>query len=642
MSFASIRKSIAKETEIYRQFSNDSDRCVIGLMTLGRNSKLDVYYFHLLEKLEKSLNTKFYMSDGSSGEVNLERYRKGFNINNSRCSAALEVLRKGWLSTPEARLICADLTDDACLVGLEDKELFDSRYETFSKAARYAADNVIMLDILLKRVDELSNYLNSNDLIKIDHWRQDVSTARAFVSLNVLPYDVERMLNDLFGAKNKNTIFSWFKEFQKLRRRYALPEMDRDFIRKLRLRILSSVNFYRFTLQSAHSIAKNIALNFKKYKKDKAFVFATGFIWYFLFEDLKKLNCSYLIIKTPSLDSIGANIENPNLDQEFIDYLGGKLYGVDLLSGNKNRRESRDDIFNLNNEFPKELKKDYCLLLEKIKREKIDVKNERDAKKFYTRNSKLIDSHVLLQTAENELGKKEYEASEQKVKKCIASLKEAGDDWCIAKAFEILGRIYLNMDNKTESVSYWRQAQSIYNRLQDIESESKVLYVLGLLEKEIGNYKEAKVHLNNSIRLLNVLDDLKTLAECFINRGQIYEYEEDYENAKMDYLEAKRIFEKGNNQKGIVKANKHLIGISQRFNEIGNKVKYQAENLKLDSTEREAFLDEAKKHLAKQGIEIDSDLISTYVDSLAAFFTGDPDWIDKLPGSSKSGKKSKK
>ena len=112
----------------------------------------------------------------------------------------------------------------------------------------------------------------------------------------------------------------------------------------------------------------------------------------------------------------------------------------------------------------------------------------------------------------------------------------------------------IKQNDTTNAKSYAQQAFSLSNRLSYIKGLAGAYVIFGYLDREKGQYKNAKINYLYAISYAIKSNDLSTIAWAYQNMGNLYYIQNDFTMAMRYYMSALTKGEKAGNQKRIALA----------------------------------------------------------------------------------------
>ncbi len=102
---------------------------------------------------------------------------------------------------------------------------------------------------------------------------------------------------------------------------------------------------------------------------------------------------------------------------------------------------------------------------------------------------------------------------------------------------------------------------------------------LGYIYSSRGDYKKAKLYLDASEKLLNLLKDRRSLETVFINKGNLFLYQEKNDSAILYFEKALRIANEYQDSITIAKLNSNLSKCYYNINDYQNAVRFAKQHL---------------------------------------------------------------
>jgi len=137
------------------------------------------------------------------------------------------------------------------------------------------------------------------------------------------------------------------------------------------------------------------------------------------------------------------------------------------------------------------------------------------------------------------------------------------------KALVEEGKQYYQAGEFSKAIEKWREAEGVFRSKGDVLNQSAVLSNLALAYKQLGNWSEANLSIENSLKLLNNLDSsqVKSLrAEAFNIQGSILISQGKTQQALSSWTEAEKIYQKVKNNAGYIRS---LLNKSQALRAMG-------------------------------------------------------------------------
>ncbi len=638
MTVNHVENKISGIAKYSTSFQGNSDFCVIGIMAMGMNSKLEEYYFHLLEKLEVALDTKVYCMGGARfGEQKIKDYSTfSGSIDAALRKFILSQIKKGLLTAPEARVSYQSHDTSALAFGLDNPTILEQTYRYFLQSGDNAAESVMLLNRVLEKLEEMKT--KSANLSTTD-WEASLYAAKDLVQLELLPYNFRQVIGKVLKTK-KSKPLDWLEDFNETRIGLSLSPLAVDFITDLRKRMIVPISFYDSTIEKTLALAKNIEEAYKFHRKKLFFLREAGFVWYHLFDLLKQLEISYLVIEPPDLHQLNISVKNPNLDAEFFDFVSGKKMGFQglyryITTGLTDAFNDDGDVFDIDLPTSEgiENRNNHCtldLFLDK-KQEQPDIQNNLEQhKEAY---GKLKDAHNLMKLAiKKTFDSKDLEIAEKSIRSAIELLEDdnvPSDNWCLAKANKILGIINLLNKQRGKAITCYKKALVLYDPFGIRSEEADLSYIIGILEKQENNYQEAKIFLQKSLEHYLIINNDERLAKAYSLTAEIAEIMgKDDTIAKENYLKAKDIYEKNKDDSKLIETYKNLVRISSQRESENELFTYLMELVRLDSNIRSIYL-EGLGDTLRETLSKDEDEISKFTDKMNRIVKHKYWWLKK-------------
>lgn len=137
------------------------------------------------------------------------------------------------------------------------------------------------------------------------------------------------------------------------------------------------------------------------------------------------------------------------------------------------------------------------------------------------------------------------------------------------KALVETGKQHYQAGEFAKAIEKWREAERVFSSKGDVLNQSAVLSNLALAYKQLGNWSEANLSIENSLKLLNNLDSsqVKSLrAEAFNIQGSILISQGKTQQALSSWTEAEKIYQKVKNNAGYIRS---LLNQSQALRAMG-------------------------------------------------------------------------
>ncbi|MEM6403602.1 MAG: tetratricopeptide repeat protein, partial [Cyanobacteria bacterium P01_D01_bin.116] len=138
-----------------------------------------------------------------------------------------------------------------------------------------------------------------------------------------------------------------------------------------------------------------------------------------------------------------------------------------------------------------------------------------------------------------------------------------------SKALVEAGKKYYQAGKFAKAVEKWREAERIFSSKGDILNQSAVLSNLALAYQQLGNWSQANLTIDNSLKLLNNLDSLqaRSLHAGALNiQGSILLSQGKTEQALNSWFEAGKNYQKVKNNAGYIRS---LLNQSQALRALG-------------------------------------------------------------------------
>ncbi|BAY83356.1 TPR repeat protein [Calothrix parasitica NIES-267] len=137
------------------------------------------------------------------------------------------------------------------------------------------------------------------------------------------------------------------------------------------------------------------------------------------------------------------------------------------------------------------------------------------------------------------------------------------------KALVEKGKQYYQAGEFTKAIEKWREAEGVFRSKGDVLNQSAVLSNLALAYQQLGNWSEANLSIENSLKLLNNLSasHVKSLrAEAFNIQGSILISQGKTQQALDSWIAAGNIYQKVKNNAGYIRS---LLNQSQALRAMG-------------------------------------------------------------------------
>ncbi|PSG90022.1 helix-turn-helix transcriptional regulator [Aurantibacter aestuarii] len=157
-----------------------------------------------------------------------------------------------------------------------------------------------------------------------------------------------------------------------------------------------------------------------------------------------------------------------------------------------------------------------------------------------------------------------------------------------ASAYDELARVYRYFKNLKQSESYLKKAKQYYALDSNLIGLEKVQYAYSKLYRKLGQYKQSKIFLDESINFVKLLGDSTKLKMRYLSQVHLAEAQKNYKNAYEYYIKYKRL-----NDDIVAKENyQNMADLSARL-EFENKL--AQEKIRLENDLNLEILDSKSK-----------------------------------------------
>jgi tetratricopeptide (TPR) repeat protein len=103
-----------------------------------------------------------------------------------------------------------------------------------------------------------------------------------------------------------------------------------------------------------------------------------------------------------------------------------------------------------------------------------------------------------------------------------------------------LGELYSDLHNYEMAIENYKKALTFYGKKHDERGAAAILNNISQVYIKMKDIKDAEEYLGRAYRIYDSISDQKGLYDVFVNKGNIEELKGNYEQALMNYFEAKK------------------------------------------------------------------------------------------------------
>ena len=148
----------------------------------------------------------------------------------------------------------------------------------------------------------------------------------------------------------------------------------------------------------------------------------------------------------------------------------------------------------------------------------------------------------ILTFPEKDFPKKIIKAEDyiKKLKKSLKSIKTE-DEKTKAQLLSRIGKIYYDMCDYQNALSFYREALKIYEMMKDKEQIATKYNAIGMILEAQGNYLTALENFRKAYEIYEAINDKEGLGDTYNNMGSCYDEMGNYTEALKHYQEALKI-----------------------------------------------------------------------------------------------------
>ncbi|TDI79298.1 MAG: response regulator [Bacteroidetes bacterium] len=120
-----------------------------------------------------------------------------------------------------------------------------------------------------------------------------------------------------------------------------------------------------------------------------------------------------------------------------------------------------------------------------------------------------------------------YDKAKSEAAQAITLLKDKNEKSLLALSYKLYGLILTQLKEFQDAEEYMRNANNIYIGLGDEKGQAEIIFALGVLEEQRGNYKNAINYFDAAIPLFNEFNFIYLEAFSHLNKASSYLYLEN-------------------------------------------------------------------------------------------------------------------
>ncbi len=121
----------------------------------------------------------------------------------------------------------------------------------------------------------------------------------------------------------------------------------------------------------------------------------------------------------------------------------------------------------------------------------------------------------------------------------------------ISDSYTILGNYYKAVSNNNNAFTNYKKSQDIRNELQDLKGVAENYIDLGITKNNVGDYLSSEEYYKKAIEIQEKINDDAGLAKAYRNIGNIYHFQGDPNQAVEYYQKSLELSEKINDLESV-------------------------------------------------------------------------------------------